>query len=86
MGLDDRIAALEREVAYIRGIVEQMDKRIASIEARLNHIESELRQLRDEFNRRLDSMFRWMVGLLTGLWATILLTMIPILLRLLGLI
>ena len=78
-----------RELAYIRGIVEQMDRKMASIEDRLSHVEMRLGNIEtrfDELNRRLDSVFRWIAGLIMGLWATMLLTMIPILLRLLGLI
>ena len=89
MNIEDRVAALEREIAYIRGVVEQMDRRVAAVESRLNNIETMIGKLNrrfDEINKRFDSMFKWVIGLLTGLWAMVLLTMIPILLRLIGLI
>lgn len=72
-------AGLEERVARIEGILEQMDRR-------LNHIESEVSGLRRDIDRRFDSLFRWTVGLILGMWATVIMTLIPILLRILGII
>jgi predicted nuclease with TOPRIM domain len=74
--------SLEERVARIEAILEQMDKR-------LNHLESELRELRGEvrgLRGEVSSLFRWTVGLIIGVWATVLTFMLPILLKLLGLI
>ena len=67
--------SLEERVARIEGILEQMDKR-------LNHLESEIGGIRDE----IGSLFRWTVGLIIGVWATVITLMLPILLKLLGII
>jgi hypothetical protein len=64
--------SLEERVA-IEGILEQMDKR-------LNHIESNMINL----NKRIDSLFKWLIGLILGMWTTIMITLIPILLKILG--
>jgi hypothetical protein len=65
--------SLEERVAKIEGILEQMDKR-------LNHIESNMINL----NKRIDSLFKWLIGLILGMWTTIMITLIPILLKILG--
>ena len=75
VGLEERVVMLERDIAYMRGVLEQVSER-------LNHLEAEVRELRVEMDRRFDSLSRRMI--FVGLWATILLTMI--LLRLLGLV
>ncbi|MGC8936830.1 MAG: hypothetical protein ACP5KV_05655 [Candidatus Methanomethylicaceae archaeon] len=67
--------SLEERVARIEGILEQMDKR-------LNHLESEIGEIRGEIR----SLFRWTVGLIIGVWATVITLMLPILLKLLGII
>ncbi len=67
--------SLEERVARIEGILEQMDKR-------LNHLESEIGGIRGEIR----SLFRWTVGLIIGVWATVITLMLPILLKLLGVI
>jgi tetrahydromethanopterin S-methyltransferase subunit G len=87
--------SLEERVARIEGILEQMDKRLNHIESDLASIRGEMAGLRDEMNRRFDSingemnrrfdsLFRWAVGLILGMWTTTMMTLIPILLRVLG--
>jgi len=72
-----------------------MDKRLNHIESDLASIRGEMAGLRDEMNRRFDgiygemnrrfdSLFRWVVGLILGMWTTTMMTLIPILLRVLG--
>ena len=70
-------ASLEERVAKIEGILEQMDKR-------LNHIETEISGLRRDMERRFESLFKWTVGLILSMWVTIIMTLIPILLKILG--
>jgi len=65
--------SLEERIAKIEGILEQMDKR-------LNHLESNMINL----NKRIDSLFKWLIGLILGMWTTIMITLIPILLKILG--
>ena len=70
---------LQIRVTNIEGILEQMDKR-------LNHIETEISGLRRDIERRLESLFKWTVGLILSMWVTIIMTLIPILLKILGII
>ena len=65
--------SLEERIAKIEGILEQMDKR-------LNHLESNMINL----NKRIDSLFKWLIGLILGMWTTIMVTLVPILLKILG--
>lgn len=52
----DKFAEFDARLARIEGIVEQMDKRMSSVESRLTNLES-----------RVDSGFRWVIGLLITL-------------------
>ncbi len=49
--------------------------RLNSLDTRLNHLESEVR-----------SMFRWTIGLIIGIWATMITLLLPIALKILGII
>jgi len=62
---------IERDIAYLRGVVEQLDRRFVefrdyierrfeSIVRRFNHVESEIRELRAEMR----SWVRWIIGIL----------------------
>ncbi len=61
---------LREEMYRIR---DELRNRIDHVEARIDRVET-----------RIDSLFRWMVGLILGMWVSIMLTLIPILLKLLG--
>ena len=70
------------------------------MDRRLNHIESEISGFRHDVERRFESMerrfegverrfeslFKWTVGLILGMWVTVIMTLIPILLKILGVI
>ena len=73
MGVEERLARIE-------GILEQMDRRINGLVHRMNRLEERLGRLED----RVFSLFRWTVGLIVAMWVTVMCTLIPILLRLLG--
>jgi hypothetical protein len=60
---------IEERVARIEGIVEQMN-------GRLNHIESDLRDLRSDLTQKIESSFRWTMGLMLTMWATIILAIV----------
>ncbi len=91
LSLEERVTRLETEIAYIRGVLEQMDRRLNHIESEvsglrseLSGLRSELSGLRSEVDKRFESLFRWVVGLILGMWASVMLTLIPMLLKLLG--
>ena len=74
--LEDKVEGLatlfekEERLARLEGAVEQMDKRLASVEDRLNHTEIRLEELREEIIKN----FRWTIGttLFIPMWVTIL--------------
>ena len=77
----------------IEGILEQMDKRLNHIETELRDFRSELRGevagLRSEISgvrSEVSSLFKWTVGLTLGMWVTVIMTLIPIMLKILGMI
>ena len=49
----------DRRIGRLEGIVEQLDRRLESIERRVEGVERAIADLA----RRMDSQFRWMVGL-----------------------
>ena len=66
----------DRHIGRLEGIVEQLDRRLDSIEKRIDGVERAVADLA----RRMDSQFRWMVGLhITTLIAlgTLILTRLP---------
>jgi len=90
-------ASLEERVAKIEGILEQMDKRLNHIETEISglrndtstemsSLRAEISNLRTDMERRFESLFKWTVGLILGMWITIIMTLIPILLKILGII
>ncbi|KPV62701.1 MAG: hypothetical protein AOA65_1683 [Candidatus Bathyarchaeota archaeon BA1] len=78
--------SLEVRVARIEGILEQMDKRLNHLESDIAGLRGDIAGLREEMNRRFDGLFKWIVGLILGMWTTTMMTLIPILLKILGVI
>lgn len=68
-------AEIKERLAKLEGIISEMSKR-------LNHIEAEIAEIRKE----VAAHFRWTVGLILGMWITVMMTLIPILLKILGVI
>ena len=91
-------SSVEERVARIEGILEEMSKRLNHLESDIANLRSEIASLRSEVKSEIanlrgeinslrgdvSSLFRWTVGLILGMWITILSTLIPILLRILG--
>jgi len=74
---EKEISQLRESMAYLRGIVEQMDKR-------LNHIESELRSLREYIENRfghLEGRLWWIIGIQISTWISIVTVLIQMLLK-----
>jgi len=79
--------SVEERLARIEGILEQMDKRINDLVHRIDRLKSRIDRLEDRVGRledRMLSQFKWTVGLIITMWATVMCTLIPILLKLLG--
>ena len=56
MSLEGRIARIEKDVAYLRGVVEQMDKRLSRLENEVSHLRSEISSLREDVEKRISSL------------------------------
>ncbi len=76
------LEAMLREVATRRDLAELK----ADLETRLDHLEDLLEKTRaelnsriDAVNQRIDSMMRWMIGLLVTIWATLAAFLAPLL-------
>ena len=60
----------DRRIGWLEGIAEQLNYRLDSIEKRINALERAIAELRVEvrneiaaIHRRLDTQFRWLVGI-----------------------
>jgi tetrahydromethanopterin S-methyltransferase subunit B len=71
---------LEERVAKIEGIIEQMNERLNHIETDLGTLreetKSEIRDLRSDLTHKIESNFKWTIGLMLTMWVTIILTII----------
>jgi len=70
-------------VAKIKGILEQMDKRLNHLESELRDLSKRLESLRNELygeirdlRKALDYRFYWLLGVQISMWVTIILTII----------
>ncbi len=57
----------DRRIGRLEGIAEQLDRRLDSIEKRINGVERAIGELRAELTRRIDSQFRWLIGIQFGI-------------------
>jgi len=88
--IEERLDRIEKDIAYLKGVVEQMDKRVAElreyvdkrfevVDRRFNHVETELRELRTELGglrAELNNRFLWLLGIQISMWITIILTIL----------
>ena len=79
MAVRERVSAVEGDIKEIKATLKQMDKRIDDINRRL---ETELKGIRE----KIDSNFRWVLGFWLSTIALIISTMIPVALKILGVI
>lgn len=59
----------DRRIGRLEGMAEQLDRRLDSIEKRIDSVERSLSEVRQEIaalNRRLDTLTRWLVGVLVA--------------------
>lgn len=59
---------------------------IVNLRTEIVELRREIIELRSEIYKRFDSFFKWFVGLILGMWTTVMMTLIPILLKILGVI
>ena len=75
MAVRDKVSAVEGDIKEIKATLKQMDKRIDDINRRLGSLED-----------RIDSNFKWVLGFWLSTIALIISTMIPVALKILGVI
>lgn len=68
---------LEERTAKVEGILEQMDKRLDRVEVGImdlkNEIKSDMAKLElriDKLETKVDNQFKWLVGIVVGMWIT----------------
>ena len=80
MSVEERLVGVEKELSYLRGAVEQMDKRLTKLENEVAHLREELRSEIREVRSRL----WWVIGILVSMWSSTIALLIAILLKLIG--
>ena len=82
-GLEERLARLEGRVEELSKRVDDlrsdMNIRFSELRNDINHLRSDIRRLED----RLESRFKWFMGILITMWTTIIATLITIVLTVL---
>lgn len=74
--MDKRLNHIETEISGLRN----------DTSTEMSSLRAEISNLRNDMERRFESLFKWTVGLILGMWITIIMTLIPILLKILGII
>ena len=75
--IDDLRSDMNARLSELRN---DMNHRLAELCERISRLEARVDLLSD----KLDRNFRWTVGMLLGVWATVVCTLVPLLLKLLG--
>ena len=57
----------DRRIGRLEGIAEQLDRRLDSIEKQIDSVGRAIGELRTELTRRMDSQFRWLLGIQFGI-------------------
>lgn len=57
----------DRRIGRLEGIAEQLDRRLDSIEKQIDSVGRAIGELRAELTRRMDSQFRWLLGIQFGI-------------------
>jgi len=86
MAVRERVSAVEGDIKEIKATLKQMDKRIDDINRRLESVETELKAELKGLCKKIDSNFKWVLGFWLSTIALIISTMIPVALKILGVI
>ena len=57
----------DRRIGRLEGIAEQLDRRLDSVEKQIDGVGRAIGELRAELTRRMDSQFRWLLGIQFGI-------------------
>ena len=77
------ILRLQKEIGGLHGEIGGLRGEVDGLHSEVDELRGEIRRLdtrTDEMNKRIESYFRWTVGMM-GMWASTLAILIPILLR-----
>jgi len=82
------ILRLHREIGGLHKRIDDTNKRIDDTNKRIDELRVDtneriegVNKRIEEINRRMDSNFKWTVGLILGMWASMIAILIPILLK-----
>jgi len=81
--IESDVAGLRAEIRELRG---EMYKRFDDLREDVNSGFREMDERLNILDRRFDSFFKWIIGLILGMWTSIMMTLIPIILKILGVI
>jgi restriction endonuclease S subunit len=81
--MDKRLNHIESDITVIRAEIRELRSEMYS---RFDSLRDEMNSRFDGLNSRFDSFLKWIIGLILGMWTSIMLTLIPILLKILGVI
>jgi tetrahydromethanopterin S-methyltransferase subunit G len=88
--IDKRLNHIESDVAgrraEIRELRGEMYKRFDDLREDVNSGFREMDERLNILDRRFGSFLKWIIGLILGMWTSIMMTLIPILLKILGVI
>jgi len=86
--LHREIGGLHREIGGLHKRIDDTNKRIDDTNKRIDELRVDTNERMEgvnkrieEINRRMDSNFKWTVGLILGMWASMIAILIPILLK-----
>jgi restriction endonuclease S subunit len=81
--MDKRLNHIESDIIGLRAEIRELRSEMYS---RFDSLRDEMNSRFDDLNSRFDSFLKWIIGLILGMWTSIMLTLIPILLKILGVI
>ena len=76
-GLHSEIDGLHSEIGGLRGGIDELRGEVDELRGEIRGLDTRT----DEMNKRIESNFRWTVGMILGMWANTLTILIPILLN-----
>jgi restriction endonuclease S subunit len=81
--MDKRLNHIKSDIVGLRAEIRELR---SDMYGRFDSLRDEMNSRFDGLNSRFDSFLKWIIGLILGMWTSIMLTLIPILLKILGVI
>jgi uncharacterized coiled-coil protein SlyX len=67
---------LEERQAKVEATLEQMDKRLTNVEMTVRELNTRIDALTNTLSTKIDSNFRWTIGIMITMWVTVILTIL----------